>query len=45
VLNPKSGRYTRVDSKTGKFIDQKADDKPFKGVSKKPTAKRPAQKK
>jgi hypothetical protein len=40
VLNPKTGRYTKVDTKTGKFIDQKADSKPFKGVTKKPTAKK-----
>ena len=32
VLNPKTGRYVKRDTETGKFMDQKADDKPFKGV-------------
>jgi hypothetical protein len=40
VLNPRSGRFTKVDTKTGKFIDQKADNKPFKGVTKKKPAKK-----
>jgi len=34
VLNPKNQRYTKRDSDTGRFIDQKADKKPFKGVTK-----------
>jgi hypothetical protein len=45
VLNPKSGRYTKVDTKTGKFIDQKDDKKPFKGVTKKKPAKKKTAKK
>ena len=41
VLNPKTGLYTKVDTKTGKFMDTKADSKPFKGVTKKkPAAKK-----
>ncbi len=34
VHNPKTNRWTKRDTETGQFIDQKADDKPFKGVSK-----------
>jgi len=32
--NPKTNRWVKRDSETGKFIDQKADKKPFKGVRK-----------
>lgn len=32
--NPKNDRWTKRDDTTGQFIDQKADDKPFKGVRK-----------
>lgn len=34
VFNPKNNRWTKRDTETGKFIDQKSDDKPFKGVRK-----------
>lgn len=34
VYNPHNDRWTKRDLDTGKFIDQKADDKPFKGVRK-----------
>lgn len=34
TLNPKTGHWTKRDTETGQFIDQKADDKPFKGVRK-----------
>ena len=34
VYNPKNNRWTKRDKDTGKFMDQKADDKPFKGVRK-----------
>ena len=34
TYNPKTGRWVKRDSDTGKFIDQKADKKPFKGVRK-----------
>lgn len=32
VLNPKTDRYVKRDDSTGRFMDQKADHKPFKGV-------------
>lgn len=34
VLNPQNGLYVKRDSGTGRFMDQKADGKPFKGVRK-----------
>lgn len=34
VHNPKTDAWTKRDAGTGKFIDQKADKKPFKGVRK-----------
>jgi hypothetical protein len=34
VLNPQNQKWTKRDSETGKFIDQKSDNKPFKGVRK-----------
>lgn len=34
VLNPKTEHWTKRDSETGRFMDQKADKKPFKGVRK-----------
>ena len=34
TYNPKNDRWTKRDTDTGKFIDQKADEKPFKGVRK-----------
>ena len=34
VFNPKDERWVKRDAETGKFIDQKADDEPFKGVRK-----------
>lgn len=33
--NPSSGRWTKHDASSGRFIDQKADSNPFKGVRKK----------
>ena len=32
--NPKTGKWTKRDAATGRFIDGKADKKPFKGVRK-----------
>lgn len=32
--NPKNDKWVERDTKTGKFINQKADEKPFKGVRK-----------
>lgn len=34
VFNPVTQAWTKRDTGTGRFIDQKADDKPFKGVRK-----------
>lgn len=34
TYNPHNDRYVKRDTESGKFIDQKADDKPFKGVRK-----------
>lgn len=34
VQSPKAGRYVERDTTTGQFINQKSDDKPFKGVAK-----------
>lgn len=32
TFNPHNDRWVKRDADTGQFIDQKADDKPFKGV-------------
>ena len=32
--NPKTDRWVKRDKDTGRFMDQKADKKPFKGVKK-----------
>ena len=32
--NPRNNHWVKRDTDTGRFIDQKADDKPFKGVRK-----------
>ena len=32
VYNPKTENWTKRDAGTGRFMDQKADKKPFKGV-------------
>ena len=34
TYNPQNDRWTKRDSSTGRFMDQKADPKPFKGVRK-----------
>jgi hypothetical protein len=34
VFNPVTQRWTKRDTETGRFIHQKADGKPFKGVRK-----------
>ena len=34
VENPENEHFTKRDTETGEFMDQKADDKPFKGVRK-----------
>jgi hypothetical protein len=54
IKNPITGTWTKRDEKSGKFLDVKADPKPFKGVRKprkaaakkaaKPAARKPARK-
>lgn len=34
TYNPHNDRYVKRDTDTGRFIDQKSDTKPFKGVRK-----------
>ena len=34
TYNPKTGNWTKRDAETGRFIDQKTNDAPFKGVRK-----------
>ena len=34
VYNPQNDRWTKRDSDTGRFMDQKADPDPFKGIRK-----------
>jgi len=34
VPNPKNGNWTKRDTESGQFIEQKQDGKPFKGVRK-----------
>lgn len=34
VENPQNEKFTKRDAETGQFMDQKKDDKPFKGVRK-----------
>lgn len=34
VYNPHNKRWVKRDTETGKFIDQKENNKPFKGVRK-----------
>ena len=34
TFNPRTGHWVKRDTDSGKFMDQKADDKPFKGVRK-----------
>ncbi len=39
IKNKLTGTWTKRDDKSGKFLDVKADKKPFKGVRKKAAAK------
>jgi len=34
IHNPKLTRWIKRDTNTGKFLDQKSDSKPFKGIRK-----------
>lgn len=40
VHNPHNDRWIKRDTDTGKFMDQKADRDPFKGVTKEPDGRR-----
>ncbi len=42
VENPNDD-WTKRDAESGEFMDQKADDKPFKGVAKEPDDRRTSQ--
>ena len=35
ILNPKTDKWTKKDTETGKFMDVKSEGTPFKGVVKK----------
>lgn len=35
VKNPKTGLYVKINNETGRFMDNKMDGTPFKGVRKK----------
>jgi hypothetical protein len=37
TYNPKTETWTKRDTETGRFMDQKADGEPFKGVRKEKT--------
>lgn len=39
-LDPKRGKFVKRDLKTGRFMDLKGDDKPFKGVAKEPDGRK-----
>ncbi len=34
VYNPHTANWVKRDAGTGRFVDQKSDDKPFKGIRK-----------
>lgn len=34
TFNPKTQRFVKRDTNTGRFMDQKSDNQPFKGVRK-----------
>jgi hypothetical protein len=40
VHNPKTDTWVKRDTDTGRFMDQKADGEPFKGVAKEPDGRR-----
>lgn len=45
IFNPAIGRFVKVDEETGRFMDVKADDKPFVGVRGAGAAKKKSKKK
>jgi hypothetical protein len=40
VHNPQTDRWTKRDVETGRFMDQKADREPFRGVRREPEPKK-----
>lgn len=38
--NPKTDKWVKRDSNTGRFMDVKQDSTPFKGITKEPTKRR-----
>jgi hypothetical protein len=40
TFNPKNENWTKRDTETGRFIDQKSGGNPFKGVAKEPDRRR-----
>ncbi len=40
VYNPTTERWVKRDAETGKFMDQKADGQPYKGVAKEEDGRR-----
>jgi hypothetical protein len=39
-LDPKKGKFVKRDMESGRFMDLKEDDKPFKGVAQEPDERR-----
>lgn len=39
-LDPKGGKFVKRDLESGKFVDIKDDNKPFKGIAKEPDRRR-----
>jgi hypothetical protein len=40
TYNPQTERWVKRNTTNGRFVDQKADDEPFKGVAKEPDHRR-----
>lgn len=41
IQNPVTGHWIKVDTSTGRIIDEKVSDGPFKGIAIRPVGKRP----
>lgn len=39
-LDPENGKFVKRDTTSGRFMDLKEDDKPFKGVAEEPDERR-----
>ena len=39
-LDPKRGKFVKRDTTSGRFIDLKQDEKPFKGIAEEPDKRR-----